>query len=103
MPMSIGTMRLPSCARSAGVFTSSPTIPHMSCSPVREAVDPKGRSLAPGSEELEVARDLPVGDVAHVLDPLHALQADELLGDGAERLHEQRVALERVERLAEVL
>ena len=43
---------------------------------------------APCSEELEVALDLPGGDVALVLDPLHALQAQELLRE----VHAERFA-----------
>ena len=49
------------------------------------------------SEEFGVTLDFPVGDVAAVLHPLHALELDELIDDlGAQHFAEQRVGLQGV-------
>src|ERR1700744_858274 len=88
IPIIIGIISSPSLSRSEGVFTSSPTIPHM------------GSFL---SKEFEVLPDFPGRDVALVLDPFHALELQELVGHRPERVAQQAVGLEGVERRAEVL
>ena len=48
-------------------------------------------------EEFGVTLDFQVGDMAAVLDPLHALELEEFVDDlGAEHLAEQRVGLQRI-------
>src|SRR5476651_485310 len=85
MACNIGSNNLPSWDSNCGFFRYRPTIPHISS--LRHTV----------SEKFGIALDFPVAHMAAVLNPLHALELDELTHDlRAQHLDEQRVGFQRV-------
>src|SRR5262245_52557860 len=87
----IGVINAPSWPRMDGFLINRPTIPHIAYP-------------SPDSEELQVTLDFPGRDVALVLDPFHALQAQEFLGQLlADRLTDDFVGFQRIQRFVQVL
>src|SRR5580658_8982706 len=87
MPTNIGTMSAPSWVRSAGFLTRRPTIPHMGWLLKKTRL-----------EKFQIAARFPIGHVARILRPFHALQANELTRQiHPQTIADQRVRLERVD------